>query len=220
MPHTELIRLLLANPKDQAPASEFISRYEAVIRQAAAQLIYKEKFCYKAVDLMIDDAVSETFFRLVQNDCQALRAFKGQYENSIFSYLRAVTFTVVRNQLRLHRRRNAFGQMYSLDALAAKQNGGLAYGDSAPYHSDLMELRLAKRQFLEEKIRRGFRRRFRGAHVNRNFIIFKLRFLYDYHNHEIARIKGLGLTERGVNNTTDRIRQCLREKSAKLIGLT
>jgi len=221
MPHNELIRLFLANPQNQVLANEFISRYEEVIRQTATHVIYERKgsFCYKAVHLMIDDAASETYFRLLQNNCQALRAFKGHHENSIFSYLRAVTFSVVSNQLRAQRRQNAFGQMYSLDALAAKPNGGLAHGDSTRYYSDSMENRLAKRQFLEQKIRTGFRQTFRGANVNRNFIIFKLRFLYDYHSHEIARIKGLGLTARGVNNTTDRIRQCLRQKDGKTIGL-
>jgi hypothetical protein len=49
--------------------------------------------------------------------------------------------------------------------------------------------------------------------VNRNFIIFKLHFLHGYHGHEIARIKGLGLSERGVNVTADRIRQWLRQEN-------
>jgi len=222
MPHNELIRLFLANPQNQALANEFIARYEEVIRQTATQAIYNEKenFFYKTARLMIDDAVSETYFRLLQNGCQALRAFKGHYENSIFSYLRAVTFSVVRNQLRVHRRQNAFGQMYSLDALVAKPNGGLAHRGSTPYDSGSLENRLANCQFVEQKIRASLRRTIRGANVNRNFIIFKLRFLYNYHSHEIARIKGLGLTARGVNNTTDRIRQYLRQKNAKMNGLT
>jgi hypothetical protein len=60
-------------------------------------------------------------------------------------------------------------------------------------------------------VRTGFRGAFRDANVNRNFIIFKLHFLHGYHSREIARIKGLGLSERGIGNTADRIRQWLRQ---------
>lgn len=62
---------------------------------------------------------------------------------------------------------------------------------------------------MEEAVRASLRPAFRHANVNRNFIIFKLHFLYGYRSHEIANIKGLGLSEKGIGNTANRIRRWL-----------
>jgi hypothetical protein len=67
-------------------------------------------------------------------------------------------------------------------------------------------------------VRASFRFVFRDAKVNRNFLIFKLHFLCGYHGHEIARIKGLGLSERGINAAADRIRLWLRDEGRKKNG--
>ncbi len=209
--HEELIRKLVQYPQSQDIVNEFISRYDALIRQTITQALSKKMAAagYEGIRLMVEDTVNETYCRLFQQNCQALRSFKCRYENSIFAYLRTISLHTVSNQMRAHRRRHAHGQLQSLEAM--EENG------RAPVAGSASEVAIAggesaENKALEHIVRASFRLVFRDAKVNRNFIIFRLHFLYGYHGHEIARIKGLGLSERGVNVTADRIRQWLRQE--------
>jgi DNA-directed RNA polymerase specialized sigma24 family protein len=218
--HEELIRKFVQNPHCRAVVDEFISRYDAVIRQTVTQALYKRMAAagYEGLQPMIEDVVNETYYRLFQQDCQALRSFKCRYENSIFAYLRTISLNMVRNQVRVYRRSHAFGQLQSLDEMQERDNG--QFGDNPEGVSELAVAgsESAEGKALEQMVRASFRFVFRDAKVNRNFLIFKLYFLCGYHGHEIARIKGLGLSERGVNATADRIRQWLRDESKKANG--
>jgi len=211
IPHDELIRRLAANPQNPAPASEFMARYGEVIRQTVAQAIYKRKgnLGCAAMHPIIEDTVSETYCRLFQNDCQVLRSFKCRYENSIFAYLRKIAYSIASNQLRTHRRQQALGRLQSLEA-ARDQHDDVAPGSAMILPADLTASQTAERQSTEEMLRASLRLAGRNDNVNRNFIIFKLHFLHGYRSHEIAHIKGLGLSERGIGNTADRMRKYLR----------
>ncbi len=210
LPHDELIRLLVANPRDAVVAREFISRYDHSIRQTITTAVFKWMAAagYERVQTMIEDLVNETYCRLFQNDCQVLRAFKCRHENSIFAYLRTIALSVMSNQMRAYRRKQAFEQLQAFDDAPENQ---LAVGGMLGADFGGAATQAAERQSLEQMVRAGLRAAFRDANVNRNFIIFKLHFLHGYHSREIARIKGLGLSERGIGNTADRIRQWLRQ---------
>jgi DNA-directed RNA polymerase specialized sigma24 family protein len=213
IPHDEIIRLLTANPRNQTLANEFMARYDAAIRQTVARAIYKRKgsASYEAIHPMIEDAVGETYCRLFQNDCQVLRSFKCRYENSVFAYLRAIACSVTSNQLRTYQRQRAFGSSQTFNALKEKYEDGLSDDGAAIPRADSEACQQVERKSIEEMLRANFRLAFRNANVNRNFIIFKLHFLYGYHSREIAHIKGLGLSARSVGNTADRMRKCLQK---------
>jgi len=211
IPHDELIRLLFTNPRNQIIANEFIARYDGFIRRTVFEALYKRKANagYETIQLQLEDAVSETYCRLFQNDGQVLRSFKCRYENSIFAYLQTITRSVVSNHIRAYQRQNAFGRLQSLDEIAEKRPDGWPAGSSAVFHSDMTGSSTTERNSMEEAVRASLRPAFRHANVNRNFIIFKLHFLYGYRSHEIANIKGLGLSEKGIGNTANRIRRWL-----------
>jgi DNA-directed RNA polymerase specialized sigma24 family protein len=160
---------------------------------------------------MIEDLVNETYCRLFQHECQVLRAFKCRYANSIFAYLRAIALSVMSNQMRTYRRKRAFEQLQAFDD--APENPNWKYADGTTFDTDFdgAATQAAEYKSFEQMVRAGLRAAFRHANVNRNFIIFKLHFLHGYQSHEIARIKGIGLSERGIGNTADRIRQWLRQ---------
>jgi RNA polymerase sigma factor (sigma-70 family) len=213
LPHNELIRLLVANPRDEVVARKFISRYDHFIRQTITSAVYKWMAAagYERVQTMIEDLVNETYCRLFQNDCQVLRVFKCRYENSIFAYLRTVALSVLSNQMRTYRRKQAFEQLQAFDGAPENQNGKRVDGGTLGADLGGAATQAVECKSLEQMVRAGLRAAFRDANVNRNFIIFKLHFLHGYNSHEIARIKGLGLSERGVGNTAGRIRQWLRQ---------
>src|SRR5574341_491384 len=116
--HEELIRKLVQYPQSQDIVNEFISRYDALIRQTITQALSKKMAAagYEGIRLMVEDTVNETYCRLFQQNCQALRSFKCRYENSIFAYLRTISLHTVSNQIRAHRRLHAHGQLQSLEA--------------------------------------------------------------------------------------------------------
>jgi len=218
IPHDELIRLFFTDPQNQVLANEFMARYDAVIRQTVANVLYKRKapIGYKARQPMIEDIVSETYCRLLQNDCQVLRSFKCRYANSIFSYLRTIAFSVASNQLRSYGRQKAFGALPSLDEIKDRYESGWGEASLTLPPGETTASQEAERKSTEERCRENFRLAFRDAKVNRNFIIFKLHFLYGYHSEEIAHIKGLGLSGRGVGNMADRMRRHLRTGNSGL----
>lgn len=204
--HNELVHLLAANPSDYQLANEFVSRYDTVIRHTAAREIYKRKEnSHGVLHLEIEDAVSETYMRLFRNEAQALRVFKGCHTNSIFDYLRIITFRTISLYYRALHNEN-------LQPLPENESGDAV---SCLADATLAANRHIERQLLEAMMRRSLHLIFRQAYVNRNFIICKLRFLYDYRIDEIARIKGLGLNEHSVSNTSHRVRHFLKQNSMR-----
>jgi DNA-directed RNA polymerase specialized sigma24 family protein len=216
--HDELLRLLAANPRHQQAAGEFMARYHTMIRQIVASTICKRmaNAGYETIQTLIEDAVGETYYRLFQNDGQALRSFRSQHPNSIFSYLQTIAFSAASNQIRAHHR-HAGSHIYSLDKLETQPLNRFAGENTAAAFGDFSGNQTIERRCFERTVRVNLRRVFRAAHVNRNFILFKLHFLYGYHSDEIAHIKGLGFSEKGASNTTTRIR-CWFKQGKKRTG--
>jgi|GEM_PF-5200737 len=209
IPHDELIRLLAADPQNRVLAHEFVCRYDEVIRQTVAHEIYKRKANGGAmIHPHLEEAVGETYLRLFRYGAQALHKFEGRHPNAIFVYLRTIAYRVVSNHYRDCMRHNVREAAQPFDEFEEKNYAGAAVaaaGDAFSPH------RHAERKSIEALVRENFCRTFRRVNVNRNFIIFKLHFLYGYQAGEIACLKGLGLSERSIGNTTDRMRQWLRQ---------
>jgi RNA polymerase sigma factor (sigma-70 family) len=216
--HRELIHKLQVDPSHPPAVREFISRYDAVIRRTVAGAIYKKGKAAgnECITWMIEDFVNEIYCRLFQRDCLALRRFQCRYENSIFAYLRAICWNMIRYQLRNGLNKNAAGQQYSLDAAGEKRGGLSTERVPASLCAAVAQIDAIERSELERMIYTIFHQIFRAKHAKRNFIIFKLHFLHGYHCHEIACIKSLGLRTKGVNNAAARIRQWLRREFCKL----
>jgi DNA-directed RNA polymerase specialized sigma24 family protein len=216
--HRELIHKLQADPGHQPAVREFISRYDTVIRRNIISAIYKRGKAAgnECMTWMIDDFVNEIYCRLFRRDCQALRAFRCRYKSSIFAYLRAICWNMVRYQLRNDLSKNAAGRRYSIDTAEEKWGGLSTEQVPASLCSAVAQIEAVERSDLERMIYANFHQIFCAKHAKRNFIIFKLHFLHGYHCHEIACIKSLGLRTKGVNNAAARIRHWLRREFCNL----
>jgi len=194
--HAELIRVLAENPQNHVVMQEFLARYDALIRRkvAGAMLVKTAPAGCEGRSFFIDDVVNEVYCRLFRRDCRALRACKNRYQHSFLAYLRAICLNVARNHMRNEARKHDFFPRDSFSEPIEQAN----------FSAGAVEWRL-----LEDGIRVKFCRSFRAGCAHRNFIIFKLRFLYGYQHQEIARIKALGLGSQGVANTAVRIRKRL-----------
>ena len=93
MTHNELIRILAQSPRDEMAWGEFYKRFHRHISLAVA----REAGRWRHGDRQntVEDLVQEVYAKLLANDCQALKEFKGQYEHSIFSYLEIIAIRTV-----------------------------------------------------------------------------------------------------------------------------
>lgn len=199
--HREFIQLFAADSSSYPLIREFFARYDAVIRQAVAAAWRRGAACsYQRLQPTLEETVNEIYRLLFRRNCQALRRFQGRHENAIFAYLHTVCVNLVRNQRRDETRKHGFIR----PMFYARPDER-----SAGFSAEALEWRL-----LEDRIRLQLRRSCRAGSACRNFIIFKLRFLYGYQYHEIARIKALGLSRGGVGNAAARLRIWLQREFA------
>jgi len=214
LPHKELILALVERPSCCNLVREFISRYDPFIRQTIARAIRARMTTatYAVIQPLVEDAANETYYRLFRFNCRALRRFRCRYENAIFAYLRTICRNVVSLQMRDGWWSHAGFSLWSIDAMMENCRDELTRRAAAPAIYATRAEANDECQRLEQMIRAGFFQTFCAKHVKRNFIIFKLHFLYGYHLREIANIKALGLSVSGVANTTDRIRRWLRRE--------
>ncbi len=209
--HPELIRLLVADPHARPVVREFVSRYDMIIRHTVARALRArmEAAGREVIQQMIDDCVNEIYSRLFQRDRHALRSFKGRHENSIFAYLRTISLNAVRNQIRRDMRTSRIGHLQSLSEIDENSIAQSVERNTASSHALIAETDTVKFKMLEQAIRTGFGGAFSVRCANRNFIIFKLRFIHGYQCREIAHVKALRLNAKRIENISSQIRKWL-----------
>lgn len=96
--HNQLIRYMGNHPHDNGAWSEFIRRFRpyliAVIKRECLRLGYHKGLT------KIEDLLQEVYLRLLKNEGEAFRTFRGQFENAIVLFLTIVAVRVVRNHRR------------------------------------------------------------------------------------------------------------------------
>lgn len=92
----ELIEVLAQNAVDEHAWLEFIKRFHRFI----CSKIYKEseKRSYREGRDYVEDFAQDIYKKLVKNDCQALKVFRCEYDNSIFKYLEIIVIRTIINK--------------------------------------------------------------------------------------------------------------------------
>jgi len=213
--HREFIQMFVVDSRSQPLVREFLARYDPVIRQTVTNVLRRNAAALRFKPTL-DESVNEIYCLLFRGNCQALRCFHGRYENAIYAYLRTISLNLMRNQLRDEARKHGFIQRRFIPELAPVSTDDLpAERPDVFFAGAVLKSGVVEGHQLEERIRIKLRQSFRAATAYRNFIIFKLRFLYNYQCHEIARIQALALDSRGVANTAFRIRKRLHREFAQ-----
>ena len=209
--HADLIRLFVDNPHDHQINKEFKSRYDAFIKRTVAKgLDGCKNWCAGEQRHNVEDVVSEVYYRLFRNDYQALREFRSKYKNSIFAYLRTICLNLSRNKIRDEMRESTFTQL-GLSSTGSDNPEPVADLEDFSHRVE-SAAHEAESNDWEKTVHDKLCESFQSERAHRNFILFKLFYVYGYHLYEIANIKGLGLGESGVGNTAARIRTRLRHQ--------
>lgn len=77
-----LIKHIAETPHDELAWKEFVCRFDEYIRSMVARQCWQKK--------LHEDFVQEVYKKLVRENCKALREFRGETENAIYTFLTVI----------------------------------------------------------------------------------------------------------------------------------
>jgi len=217
MNHTELVNHCARNLTNNKAWLEFLSRYQGRIYNTVIQECQKcelHKRCFQFEET-VADLVQDVYLKLLQNDCKALKIFRGESENAIYSYLAIISKNVVKNYvIRMQAKKRPRIDKSQDDAITAIGENGAAYYHAkhkpAIFNTD-QEFKL---KILKEEIDYCLQKTLTGRDKERNKTICQL-YLYDgYTPKEIASHFDFGLSTRRIANIISDSRQKLIRASS------
>jgi len=182
--HSSLIAQCLQGDEDAW--NEFLERFNKLI---AATLVRQ---CFRRGDnalALIDDLIQETYLKLCANNFRILREFKERHENALAGLLRQTALSVA---LDYFDRAGAAKRGAGRDALSLDENLEAAYAQPEVVRMIDLGNRLRSLNARDQKI-------------------FHLHFIQGMTSAEISNKPELGLSDKGVQSATLRIRNWLRD---------
>jgi RNA polymerase sigma factor (sigma-70 family) len=203
---------------DAAAWDEFVDRYH----ERVARLAYRAAGSLAASDgdrwEIARDLIQDVYVKLVAREFQALRAWRGESEESLVSYLASVVHGLACDELRRRRSRKRAVSLVSLDAPPVDDAPSLAETLSGP------DAGSPERQLIEgrsaERVARLLADASAGPHGPRNAIIFQLYHFEGMSAREIAEMPCFGLTVPNVESILRRTRERVRGLLQSDPGLT
>ena len=213
--NTELVKLCANNPNNNSAWSEFLARYEEPIYRTITQECKKSehKIYFFQFEETVNDLVQDVYFKILENDCKALKRFRGESENSIYSYLNAIAKNVVKNYItKMHaQKRPRIKKSLEDVAQLIETNGKTHPNNNSGTFSMEQEVTL---KILKEEIDDCLARTLTGKKKTRNKVIYQL-YLYDgFSPKEIALLFDFCIsTKRIANIICDSKRKLIKKMS-------
>lgn len=213
--HNDLVKLCAQQPENNEAWLEFCNRFDeciwlAIIRECNEKGLIRDISESKQI---IQDLVQDVYVRLVENDCNALKKFKGTFENSMFTYLGKIAKNVVRNHI---------------TKIKAKKRPPIQKSIDEPLWNSKKRREVLVKEILElpdndsdknfnfqdskAKIEKLLNKILKGKNKQRNKIIFKLYLYEQFSPNEIASQFGFGLSPKTVSNIIRKIILNLRKE--------
>jgi RNA polymerase sigma-70 factor (ECF subfamily) len=192
----ELLQKCLRTKKEEL-WTEFVRRSQPVI---AAVIINRTRTCAGRIDTsVVDDLVQNTYLKLFDNHCRALREFDCHHENALYGFLKVVASSVVQDHFRAWLTRKRGGGMYPI-----------RLDDVTPSGMDIKGH--LERQVMLCEIDGLLASRSDDTTLQRDCTIFWLHYQYGLTCRAIAQIACVGLTIKGVESTIFRLTRHVRER--------
>ena len=212
MNNTELVRHCANDKRNKKAWLEFLSRYKnlvynTIIQECKNSDLHKNCFQF---DETVKDLVQEVYLKLLQNDCKALKVFKGESENSIYSYLRIIARNVVKNHIiKIQaKKRPPMDRLLDESTWITGDKGEIYSSDK--YKTTIFdpeqELKL---KILKEEIDYCLKKVLTGRDKKRNRLIYQLHIYKGFSPKEIASSFDFGISTRRIANIISDSRQKL-----------
>ena len=199
IPLAELLRVCLEEPTAEAWQA-LVRRIHPVITASVTRITRLHGSWSPAV---IEDLTQEVYLRLCQGRCRLLREFQSETPEALFSFLKVVASNVARDRSRADlAQKSGKGKISSLperaaEVISAPGAGGQEIEQSLLLsHIDSVLSNLA------------------GETAPRDKTIFWLYYRQGWSSKDIAGIKSLALTAKGVESVLQRLTRLLRSELA------
>lgn len=207
----KLIKKCLENPPDESAWAEFIFRFNPAIRKTVVKTLQTritENPGHKvtAEESRIDDLVQAVYLKLVQDNRQALRNFKNEFDPSIYSYLSVIAVNVVKDFFREANAVKRPNLAVSLDALLGENGDSILVGEHSRVDENQFSqvLNEEEQEAILQLIDEAFRMLPRWKNRDRDVLMFKLRIIHGLKLKEIARLMGLDLSPVSISSIVNR----------------
>lgn len=207
--HLKLLQECALHPKDEVLWAEFTRRFDEPLRgwalQALRRFEQKEIAHYREAVL---DMVQDVYLKLVQDEAQALRAFKGKTDDEVFGYLRTITQHAVLNRMRFNAAQKRPRLTHSLDAESDESNDNRSsrahpklVAQALDETTNLYELHEHLDYYLDTLLR--------GPQKHRDKMLFQLCYYDGLSIEEIEKLPGLKLSRHAIEVALNRVRHRL-----------
>ena len=172
---------------------EFVRRFHPLIAGVVARTARRWVAVTAA---LVDDLVQETYLKLCTEEFRRLRDFQSRHEDAIYGYLKAVAYTVTLDYFKVHyaakrgARLRSEGEFEDFVRVAGKESS---------VEGEVLQREL---EDMAHDIADGERER----------LVFFLYYRQGFTTSKIARIPGIGLSQKGVESCIHRLTERLKKK--------
>lgn len=213
-----LVKHISKHPHDDRGWNEFVRRFDDYIHLVALRECRKKIARHEKNQLpeIVRDRAAEAYERLCIHDCKALRAFVGDGEKSIYTYLAVITHNTVMNWVKREHGPNSRPIINeSLEALLEEtpHTELVTIIQQFGYVESGNGIALAE---LHDKIEKILNRHLRGREfIERNKIIFKLHFFEGFSPQEIVESLPYNISLKRVENIIWDLKKSVKENLIK-----
>ncbi len=190
MTAAEIVRECL-DSNAEAAWTLFVARFQPLIAASVARVVRRYQVPAAA---LVDDLTQETYLRLCKDNCRALRNFNARHDEAIFGYIKVIATTVTLDHFR---------------ARSAQKRKNEISEPEAPVEAAVSPSGIEKSALFQQ-----IDSRLAATESERDRAIFWLYYRQGYTTKDIAAIRDLGLSEKGVESCIYRLTQSLRETIA------
>lgn len=172
---------------------EFVRRFQPLIAGVVARTASRWVPVTAAI---VDDLVQETYLKLCTEEFRRLRDFVSRHEDAIYGYLKAIAYTVTLDYFKVHYAAKRGAKLRSDgdfdDSLRVE-------GKTSSVESDIL---LRELEQMAVQLAEG----------DRDKLVFVLYYRQGFTTSKIAKIPGIGLSQKGVESCLHRLTERLRKR--------
>lgn len=198
-----------ANENNQRAWQEFVRRFQTHICHFAQRELRAQHLAQDSE--MVRDTMQEIYLRLLANDRNALKSFRGDNEFRLLAYLAIIVKNVITDLTRKELTKKRAANMVSLDESLTGKQTNLTIADTLPASNEVSPDYILIENLTPNNLKKLLSKVLSGANIKRDAMIFQLHVLDGLTSKEIASLPALNMTEVGVMAVIHRTKEKLRE---------
>jgi RNA polymerase sigma-70 factor, ECF subfamily len=190
----ELLAVCLAGPNSDA-WREFVRRIHPVVTASVSRVVRRFGLASRP---LIEDLVQEVYLRLCEDRCRVLREFRSDTPEALYAFLKVVAANVARSYCKATiSLKSGAGKIVSMPERL--ENVAATYGADAESTLFIKDLDALLSRMNSESI-------------ERDKAIFWLYYRQGWSSRDIASLKTLGLSQKGVESLLQRLAKFVRAR--------